>query len=538
MLKLDTASLALQNEWTSIGVATPAFDYEEMVARTIAGPTWIHFGAGNIFRGFIAALQQQLLDGGKAATGIIAADTFDYDIIDKIYQPFDNLSLLVSLKPDGTADKKIIASVAESLKADTSNPDAMRRLIEIFINPGLQMVSFTITEKGYALCDSKGEIFPVVQNDLVAGPRQCQHIMSIITAVVYERYRRGGMPLALVSMDNCSRNGEKLQTSLLAIAKAWVGNGWVEAGFLAYLQDGNKVSFPWSMIDKITPRPSKLIEKQLTDLGIAGMAPVITRKNTFIAPFVNAEVPQYLVIEDRFPNGRPPLELAGVYFTDKDTVNQMEKMKVTTCLNPLHTALAIFGCLLGYTSIAAAVQDPHLKALVEKIGYQEGMPVVVNPQIINPANFIREVIEERLPNPFIPDTPQRIATDTSQKLAIRFGETIKSYLESEQLRASSLFFIPLVIAGWCRYLLGVDDKLAPMPLSADPMLAELTATLSGVRAGEPATYDGQLRTVLVNPVLFGVNLYEAGLGDKVESLFRDLLTGVDAVRNTLTKYLS
>jgi fructuronate reductase len=538
MLKMNKSTLAWKNEWTALGVATPDFDYEAMVARTIAGPTWIHFGAGNIFRGFIAALQQHILDSGKAATGIIAADTFDYDIIDRIYQPFDNLSLLVSLRPDGTTEKKIIAGVAESLKADTANPDAMRRLREIFTHPDLQMVSFTITEKGYALSDSKGEFFPVVQNDLDAGPGQCRHVMSIITALVYERYRRGKLPLALVSMDNCSHNGEKLQTALLTIAKAWADNGWVEADFLAYLQDGKTVSFPWSMIDKITPRPSELIAKQLTELGIAGMAPLITAKKTFIAPFVNAEVSQYLVIEDQFPNGRPPLESAGVYFTDRDTVNKTEKMKVTTCLNPLHTALAIFGCLFGYPSIAVAIQDPQLQALVEKIGYQEGMPVVVDPKIIRPMDFIREVIEERLPNPFIPDTPQRIATDTSQKLAIRFGETIKTYLESERLRVSSLFFIPLVIAGWCRYLLGVDDKLAPMTLSADPMLAELTATLSGVKAGEPATYDGQLQTLLANPVLFGVNLYEAGLGAKVESLFRELLAGADAVRNTLTKYLS
>jgi fructuronate reductase len=537
MLNMNKSTLDWKNEWTKIGVATPDFDYPQMVAKTIAGPTWIHFGAGNIFRGFIAALQQQLLDDGKAVTGIIAADTFDYDIIDKIYQPFDNLSLLVSLKPDGTTDKRIIASVAESLKADTANSVAMRRLIEIFINPGLQMVSFTITEKGYALSDSKGEFLPVIQNDLVAGPKNCKHVISIITALVYERYRRGKLPLALVSMDNCSHNGEKLQTSLLTIAKAWVGNGLAETGFLAYLNDGNTVSFPWSMIDKITPRPSKSIEKQLTELGIAGMAPIITSKNTFIAPFVNAEVSQYLVIEDQFPNGRPPLELAGVYFTDKDTVNKTEKMKVTTCLNPLHTTLAVFGCLLGYTSIAVEMKDPALKALVEKIGYREGMPVVVDPKIISPVNFIHEVIEERLPNPFIPDTPQRIATDTSQKLAIRFGETIKTYLADEGLMATSLFYIPLVIAGWCRYLLGVDDKLAPMALSADPMLAELTATLSGVKAGEPATYNGQLHTILANPVLFAVDLYEAGLGGKIESLFREMIAGVDAVRNTLTKYL-
>ena len=82
---------------------------------------------------------------------------------------------------------------------------------------------------------------------------------------------------------------------------------------------------------------------------------------------------------------------------------------------------------LGYTKISEEMKDEQLKKLVEHIGYQEGLPVVVNPGVINPKDFIDTVLNVRFPNPFMPDTPQRIATDTSQKLAIRFGETIKAY---------------------------------------------------------------------------------------------------------------
>jgi len=106
------------------------------------------------------------------------------------------------------------------------------------------------------------------------------------------------------------------------------------------------------MIDKITPRPSDTVRAALNKSGFTSADIICTSKNTYMAPFVNAEKAEYLVIEDSFPNGRMRLEQAGVYFTDRQTVDQVERMKVCTCLNPLHTALAIFGCLLDYTLIA------------------------------------------------------------------------------------------------------------------------------------------------------------------------------------------
>lgn len=537
-MKLSLKSLkSKSSKWQSANVELPNFDIETVHTATKTNPTWVHFGAGNIFRGFIAKLQHNLLASGKANTGIIAVDTFDYDIIDKIYTDYDNLTILVLMKPDGTLKKSIVASVSEALKADSDNNLSMDRLKEIFCNPKLQMVSFTITEKGYALTDINGDFFPMIKEDILNGPKAAKHAMSIVASLVYERYLSNKAPIALVSMDNCSHNGDKLKASVLTISKEWQKKGFVDEGFITYLEDENKVSFPWSMIDKITPRPSEVVQKHLEDLGIEDMTPIITSKNTFIAPFVNAEETEYLVIEDTFPNGRPPLELSGVYFTDRETVNNTERMKVTTCLNPLHTALAVYGCLLGYTSIASEMKDPQLKKLVEKIGYDEGMPVVVDPKILNPLNFIKEVIDHRLPNPFIPDAPQRIATDTSQKIAIRFGETIKSYMAREDLDSANLTYIPLALAGWCRYLLAIDDEGNKMELSSDPMLPQLTSALSTIEFGNLSSYNEQLKPILSNPMIFGIDLYKAGLGEKVENIFLELMNGKGAVRKTLVKYL-
>jgi len=536
-MKLSANGLSNAQAWQAAGISLPSFDWPAMCSATQSAPVWVHFGAGNIFRGFIAALQQRLLEQGLEKSGIVAAETFDYDIIDKIYVPHDSMTLMVSLLPDGSTRKEVIASIARGIKANSADPEQWNALCAIFEKPSLQMASFTITEKGYALRDMKGELMGVVKQDMEDGPAKARHAMSVVAALMLKRFEAGAAPMALVSMDNCSHNGEKLRQSVLEIAHAWLEKGHVSAEFVAYLEDEERISFPWSMIDKITPRPSEIIEKQLEELGVEDMAPVVTSRNTYIAPFVNAEVPQYLVVEDRFPNGRPALEKAGVYMASRETVNMTERMKVTTCLNPLHTALAVYGCLLGYKSIAAEMEDPQLKALVERIGYVEGLPVVTDPGILSPRAFIDEVVTQRLPNPFIPDTPQRIATDTSQKIPIRFGETIKSYMASPELDASSLTAIPLALAGWLRYLLGVDDEGGEMAVSADPMLAQLQQTLSGVNLGKPESADGVLKPILENPVLFGVNLYEAGLADKVAGLFAEMLAGPGAVRATLKKYL-
>ena len=532
-LQLTNAGLKNREAWEAKQVKLPVYDREAMISRTKEAPVWIHFGAGNIFRGFIAGLQQRLLNAGEAEKGIIAAETFDDEIIDRIYKPFDSLTLMVSLKPDGGTDREVIASLADGWKASPRFAEDWEKLEKAFACPALQMASFTITEKGYALRDMHGELMPVVKQDLEEGPGSARHAMSIVTALMLKRFEAGAHPMALVSMDNCSHNGEKLRGSVMEIAEGWTKKGFAPEAFLAWIGDETKVSFPWSMIDKITPRPADSITRQLTEEGFENMEPVQTAKHTYIAPFVNAEIPQYLVVEDRFPNGRPALEKAGVYMTDRETVNKTERMKVTTCLNPLHTALAVSGCLLGYTLIADEMKDPDLKRLVERIGYTEGLPVVTDPGILSPKAFLQEVLEQRLPNPFMPDTPQRIACDTSQKVPIRFGETIKARLADGT--ADILEGIPVAIAAWLRYLLAVDDQGASMQVSPDPMAESLQEALKDIHFGDPESMGAHLRPILANTVIFGTDLTKTPLAAKIEKNFKTMLTagGVREALKTL-----
>ncbi|MCL2765409.1 MAG: mannitol dehydrogenase family protein [Treponema sp.] len=529
-MKLNNESLKDNAFWEKAIITLPRFDREKMIANTKARPSWVHFGAGNIFRAFPAALMQQLLEQGHESTGIIVAEGYDGEIIDKSFAAFDDLTILVTLKSDGTTSKQVIASVASSLRMDTE----YAALKEIFKAPSLQMASFTITEKGYSLQGRDGSLLPDAADDLKNGPAAPKSYLGRIAGLLYERFKNGAPALAMVSMDNCSHNGDILFGAMEAIAKGWCENGAADKSFLQYISDRNKVSFPWSMIDKITPRPDDSVRNMLASCGLEDMQGVVTSKNTYVAPFVNAEETQYLIIEDAFPNGRPALEKAGVMFTDRETVDRVEKMKVCTCLNPLHTSLAVFGCLLGYTRISEEMKDADLVKLIKGIGYIEGLPVVTDPGIIKPKDFLDQVINVRLPNPFMPDAPQRIAMDTSLKIPIRFGETLKEYKKRGK-DLSSLKLIPLVFAGWLRYLLGIDDKGNTFEVSPDPQYETLAAHLQGIKPGTADShFSKNLEPILSNPHYFGINLYDEGhLGEKVEELFTQMLTGPGAVRKTL-----
>jgi fructuronate reductase len=474
-------------------------------------------------------MAQSLLEKGLETTGIVVAEGYDGEIIDKCFTAFDNLTILVTLKSDGTTEKKIIASVASSLRMDRE----LDTLKEIFSNPSLQMASFTITEKGYSLKGRDGNLFPDIAEDLKTGPSNPKSYLGRIAALLHERFASGALPIAMVSMDNCSHNGDILFAAMEAIAKGWAGNGVAKELFLEYIRDAEKVSFPWSMIDKITPRPDDSVRDMLVKSGLEEMEGTVTSKNTYVAPFVNAEETQYLVIEDAFPNGRPALDKAGVLFADKETVDRVEKMKVCTCLNPLHTSLAVFGCLLGYTRISEEMKDADLVKLIEGVGYREGLPVVTDPGIIKPRDFIDQVIKVRLPNPFMPDAPQRIAMDSSLKIPIRFGETIKEYKKAGK-NLEDLKLIPLVFAGWLRYLLGIDDQGKSFEVSPDPNYESLKNALSGISLGDKGPFTDKLRPILSNSAYFAVDLYSVGLGEKVEALFAQLISGPGAVRQTLS----
>lgn len=537
-MKLTINGIKNQELWKEAGITLPGYDVEAVSQKAKKEPQWVHFGIGNIFRIFIGGIADGLLETGAMDKGITCVETFDYDVADKIYEPYNNLGLSVILHGDGTREYKVLGSMAEAIKAQSSNLVQWNRLKEIFTSPSLQMVSFTITEKGYALQKADGTWFPFVESDIQNGPDKAVGAMAVLTAMLYERYKTGKYPLALVSMDNCSQNGKRLRESVLTMTEEWQKSGFVEKGFVDYVSDEKIVAFPWTMIDKITPRPSEQIAKDLENLGVEDMQPIITDKRTYIAPFVNAEKPQYLVIEDNFPNGRPALEKGfGVYMADRETVNLSERMKVTVCLNPVHSATGPLGVALGYELFAHMLNtDADMMKMARMVAYDEGLPVVPNPKILSPQKFVDELFNDRFPNEYLGDTNLRLAVDVSQMVGIRFGETIKAYV-AKYGDASRLTAIPLGIAGWLRYMLAIDDEGKRYELAPDPMNEEIQEQLKDIVVGRPETFTDQLKPILSNERIFFINLYQTGLGEKIETMFCEMIAGPGAIKATIHKYV-
>lgn len=521
------------------GVRLPAYDVAALKQAGVEQPVWIHFGGGNLYRAFHAQIAQDLADKGLLTRGVVVAETFRPFTLDEVYGPYNYDILQVVMNADGTLDERVLAVTAGGIFANSRRPEDLARAKRYFESPELQLATFTITEKGYGLRDAEGNLLPLVATELEAGPDAAASSMGIVASLLLARFNAGAAPVAMVSTDNFSQNGARFREAILTVANGWLEHGHVMREFVDYVSDEGRVSFPWSMIDRITPNPSPETEEALKQEGWEDLGLVATPSGAHFAGFANTEEAHYLVLEDSFPNGRPALEEGGVIMCDRTTAEKADTMKVTACLNPLHTCLAVYGCLLGYTRIWQEMEDADLVALIKHLGYDEDLPVVVDPKVIDPQAFIAELLEKRLPNKALPDAPQRIATDTSQKVAIRYGHTLAAYAADPALDPSKLTYIPLVIAGWLRYLTGVDDKGEALTPSPDPLLDQLQVHVAGLRLGEATAeaVHAAAQPILSNKGIFTVDLYELGLGEKVEGMLLEQLAGPGAVRATIENHI-
>jgi mannitol 2-dehydrogenase len=396
-------AINLNNETLSmLPIAAPNYD-RGSVTVGIA-----HIGAGHFHRAHQAMYIDRLLQAGVArewgicGVGVMPADWTMRDVLNDQ----DGLYTLILEKPDGSRHAQVIGSIIDYRYA----PDDPESALEVLAAPSTRIISLTITEGGYR--DPDGPAFALIVEAL-------------------DRRRRSGVAApTIVSCDNIENNGEIARRAVLANAESrdpelaeWVGE---------------HVQFPSSMVDRITPSTTLEMAKEVRrDFGVNDRWPVVAE------PFTA------WVLEDKFADGRPPLEQAGVLLVDDVAPYELMKLRL---LNAGHQCLAYFAHLCGLEFVHEAASDPLFAEFLLAYFESEAIPTLPAVPGIDLHEFSRTLIE-RFSNPGVRDTVARLCAFSSDRIPKWLIPVICDNLASD----GSVRVAAAVVASWARYAEGTDE---------------------------------------------------------------------------------
>ncbi|WP_336629745.1 MULTISPECIES: mannitol dehydrogenase family protein [unclassified Microbacterium] len=336
----------------------------------------VHFGLGNFHRAHQAMYLDRLLaagetDGGICGVGVLPSDVRMRDAL----AGQDHLYTLVLKAPDGGVHAQVIGSVVDYLFAP-ENPSAV---VDRLADPVTRIVSLTITEGGYVLPEIEDPSAPSA--------------FSLIVDALARRRDAGAAPFTVMSCDNLQDNGRIAARVVIECARNRNEElaAWIE----------QKVAFPCSMVDRITPTTTEEDRALLRDrFGVDDAWPVVAE------PFAQ------WVLEDRFTDGRPSLEKAGVQVVDDVRPYELMKLRL---LNASHQALAYFGMLLGHTYAHETASDPLVQGLLRAYMAEARMTLAPVPGI--DLDEYQATLLVRFSNPAIADTLERLGTDSINRMA-------------------------------------------------------------------------------------------------------------------------
>ncbi|WP_368565252.1 mannitol dehydrogenase family protein [Pseudoxanthomonas sp. UTMC 1351] len=408
--------------------ATPRLNDAELtwLPPEVARPTYnrdntrigiVHIGAGAFHRAHQAVYIDDLLtdEPDWAISGVSLHSSEVRDML----RPQDGLYTLALLGEQSSL--RVIGSIRELLCARDEQAAVLARLAD----PAVRLVTLTITEKGY--CLSNGELdfaHPEIVHDL-ATPDTPKGAIGYIVAGLNLRRQRGLAPYTVLSCDNLADNGGKLRRAVLQYAKR------VDAGLAAWIDA--EVAFPRSMVDSITPATDEALRDRVAaQLGFTDAWPIQREPYT------------QWVVEDRFRNGRPAFERAGVTMSDDIAGYDRAKLRL---LNAPHSTLAYLGSLLGIETVADAMRQPALAGFVERLMREDIAPTLDVLRGFDPNAYI-DAILERFRNPNIRHLLSQIAWDGSQKLPVRILGTIADALAAGRL----IDRLCLPVAAWLHFV--------------------------------------------------------------------------------------
>ena len=397
------------------GYRFPRFNREQIISASLANPSWIHFGTGVFFRNEVCGVNQMLLEKKAYGTGVLGAEYRDFKSAETFRTDCGCCSAVSYIGAGGKEEKHILSSCVGVFMCDPSYGGDWEKLKAVFRNPSLQAASFTLPEKEYVLKDDTGSYTAAYRSDFDAGPAGARLFISRLCALLYERYLHGNRtPLALVSLDSFSENGDRLQHAVYGVVSEWVKRELVEDGFWLYVISPDHVSYPWTYCD------TSVMNQQM----------------------------RCFYIEDSFPNSRPPLEKAGIVFGERDTVIKARHMKENICCDPLIASLAAAGTLKGYADGAAAMKDRRIARFIKRMAYTECLPAADGYGSVNSEQYISDILRIRLRTPVVTGSLQSILHDWSDRIYPLFNEILRGYSSDCGKDADRLVCLPFVLAAW------------------------------------------------------------------------------------------
>lgn len=388
--------------------------------------TVVHLGVGAFHKAHQAVYFDRLMDIDKT-NWMIQGASIRRPVAANQLNPQDGIFTLVERNGDQSWFQ-IVRSIKSVIDA-TAAPDL---LVQSLSNPKTVLTTLTITEKGYNLHPSYGELN--FENPSIIA--DINNLSAPVTAIGYlvaglaNRWRNGDRPFTVLSCDNISMNGQCTRRAVLDMSSKVDTNlsDWINA----------KVAFPSSMVDRIVPATtSDDIQKLESSIGMYDEA------------LVNTEPFSQWVIEDNFCNIRPPLEKVGVQFTTN--VEPYEKLKLRL-LNAAHSTLAYLGSLAGYEYVHQAIDAPWFLSLIEKV-WNEAETTLDSIESFEITSYRSDLIS-RFKNKALQHRTEQIAIDGSQKICQRILNSIKER-RNNRLRSPIL---TLSVAGWIRWLFGSDES--------------------------------------------------------------------------------
>jgi mannitol 2-dehydrogenase len=426
-VKLDNAHL----DQVSAPVAIPSYDRSTLTAGII------HFGVGGFHRAHQAMYLDRLMNEGKAldwaicGMGVMPADARMRDVL----TASDGLYTLVAKNPDGTRDVRVIGSIVDYVYA----PDDPAAAVERLADPAIRIVSLTITEGGYNFHHVTGEFRlddPGVAADL-ADPTHPRTVFGLVCAGLQLRRERGITPFTVMSCDNIQGNGHVAERMFTAYARA------LDPELAEWMT--THVPFPSSMVDRITP--------ETTDADRADVAVTYAIEDGW--PVVCEDFCQW-VLEDRFVDGRPPYEDAGVQVVEDVTPYELMKLRL---LNASHQGLAYFGYLAGYRAVHDAARNPLFARFVLRYMDEEATPTLSPVPGVDLDAYKHQLID-RFSNEFVADTVARLCAESSDRIPKWLMPVVRENLAS----GGPVELSAAIVASWARYAEGTDEQGEPLTI--------------------------------------------------------------------------